>query len=191
MNYSVTNDKRKVLESYLFALGCLFCVILEIFVFPLLIIEDKTLNVLYTIFKILFSVSPVVFVLFIKKLFGKTLLRLVGVPDLSGSYNVEIQSSYKGGTISKARIIIKQTFDSIMINFKAEQSISTASSCHIDNSKLEIQLVYTYLNDGNAIDNKNKTHVGTAVLFFDENKKIDGYYYNNGKDRSTYGKIAS
>jgi hypothetical protein len=32
--------------------------------------------------------------------------------------------------------------------------------------------------------------MGTAVLTF-INGKIDGYYYNNGKDRKTYGKIAS
>lgn len=191
MNYSVSNDKRKNIENYLFVLGCLICVVLEISVFPLLVIENKILNVFYTIFKILFSASPILFVAITKKYLCKILLKIAGVPNLSGDYNVEIKSNYKGGTVSSAKITIQQTFDRILISFKAERSISEALSCHINNNKINAELIYTYLNDGNAVDNKNKTHVGTAILSFDNGKHINGYYYNSGKDRNTYGKIAS
>lgn len=190
MNYSVTNDKRKDVECVLYLIACLVCAILEIFVFAKIVIANKTWDFIFTIFKIIFSLSPVFLVWLLKKCFKNALLSFAGVPLLEGYYEVQLDSNYNGGTRSVATVEIKQSFDSILLYFRTDKSTSTPNSCHIDNSKNYCELIYTYHNNGDGADENNKTHMGTAVLTF-INGKIEGFYYNNGKDRKTYGKIAS
>ena len=190
MNYSVTNDKRRKIECILYVVACLICAILEVFVFAKIMIPDETWNMVFTIFKIVFSLSPVVLVWIAKKCLKKLLLRLAGVPILEGIYDVELHSNYQEGLILNAKIEIEQTFDSILLYFKTDKSQSTPDSCHIDNAKNYSKLIYTYHNDGDGSDEDNKTHMGTAVLTFIDGK-IEGIYYNNAKDRKTYGKIVS
>lgn len=190
MNYSVTNDKRKGVECVLYIIACLFCAILEIFVFAKIVISNGVWNTIFTIFKVVFSLSPVGLVWIVKKCFKKQLLYLAGVPVIEGTHNLKLHSNYQEGLVLNARIEIKQTFDSILLYFKTDKSESTPDSCHIDNAKNYSKLIYTYHNDGDGADKDNKTHMGTAVLTF-INGKIEGFYYNNGKDRQTYGRIAS
>ena len=190
MNYSVTNDKRKTVECALYLIACLICAIIEIFIFAKIAITHPAWNTIFTIFKIVFSLSPVGLVWLAKKCFKKQLLYLAGVPIIEGNHDVKLYSNYQEGLVLNAKIEIKQTFDSILLYFKTDKSESAPDSCHIDNAKNYSKLIYTYHNDGDGSDENNKTHMGTAVLTF-INGKIDGYYYNNGKDRKTYGKIAS
>ena len=190
MNYSVTNDKRKGVECVLYIIACLVCAILEIFVFAKIVITNEAWNMVFTIFKIVFSLSPVGLVWIAKKCLKKQLLYLAGVPIIEGTHDVELHSNYQDGLVLNAKIEKKQTFDSILLYFKTDKSESTPDSCHIDNAKKYSKLIYTYHNDGDGADKDNKTHMGTAVLTF-INGKIKGFYYNNGKDRQTYGRIAS
>ena len=190
MNYSVTNDKRKGVECVLYIIACLICAIFEIFVFAKIVITNEAWNMVFTIFKIVFSLSPVGLVWIAKKCLKKQLLYLAGVPVIEGTHDVELHSNYQDGLVLNAKIEIKQTFDSILLYFKTDKSESSPDSFHIDNAKSYSKLIYTYHNDGDGADENNKTHMGTAILTF-VNGKIEGFYYNNGKDRQTYGRIAS
>lgn len=190
MRYSVTNDKRNNVECVLYLVSCIICAVLEIFIFSKIIFEDPTINILWIIFQCAVTISPVFIVWLIKKALNGMLLKICGIQNLSGMYSVEIQSNYKKGTTVHAKIEIQQSFDEIKICFISDNSKSCAINARLDNTGIHNVLFYLYTNEGNGADKNNKTHVGTAVLTFLENK-IDGYYYNNGKDRSTYGTIKS
>ncbi len=178
------------MECGLYVIACLLCAVLEIFVFSNIEINDKRWKTIFIIVQIAFSLSPVLFVWGTKKLFKKPLLKFAGIPNLEGNYQVQLSSNYNGGTYTQASVEIKQSFNTISLCFRTEKSYSTPDSCHIDNSKNYPELIYTYHNNGNGADENNKTHMGTAVLTF-LNDKVNGFYYNNGKDRNTYGTIAS
>jgi len=190
MKYSVTNDKRNSIECFLYLIACLICASLEIFVFSKITFKNQTINVLWIIFQCALTISPFFIVWLIKILCKNFLLKICCIQNLSGTYNVEIQSNYKKGTISHAQIIIKQSFDEINISFIADNSKSYLINVGLDNKQIYNVLHYSYTNDGNGIDKHNNKHIGTAILTFIDNK-IDGYYYNNGKDRQTYGTIKS
>ena len=125
--------------------------------------------------------------------FSKALsIRNITAAELSRRLGVNegTLSNYKKGTTSHAKLEIVQTFDKIQIYFIADNSKSCAINAKIENTNIHPELCYSYKNEGNGVDKNNKTHIGTAVLTFIEDK-IDGFYYNNGKDRSTYGTIKS
>lgn len=190
MRYSVTEDKRNNLECYLYLISCIICVGLEVFLLSKITFPNLIINTLWILLQCAITVSPFLFVWLIKKLFWKFFLKLCGIKNLSGTYEVEIQSNYKKRKTSHAILEIKQNLDTIKIYFNADKSKSYAINAKIENTNLYPILYYTYNNEGDGADNHNNTHIGTAVLTFFENK-IDGYYYNNGKDRRTYGTIKS
>ena len=190
MRYSVTDDKRNAIECVLYLISCIICVTLEVFLLNKIVINDPTLHVLWILFQCAVSISPVFIVWAIKKFLCNFLLKICNIKNLSGTYIVEIQSNYKKGTTSHAKLEIVQTFDKIQICFIADNSKSCAINAKIENTNIHPELCYSYKNEGNGVDKNNKTHIGTAVLTFIEDK-IDGFYYNNGKDRSTYGTIKS
>lgn len=190
MRYSVTDDKRNAIECILYLISCIICVTLEVFLLNKIVINDPTLHVLWILVKCAVSISPVFIVLAIKKFLCNFLLKMCNIKNLSGTYIVEIQSNYKKGTTSHAKLEIVQTFDKIQICFIADNSKSCAINAKIENTNIHPELCYSYKNEGNGVDKNNKTHIGTAVLTF-IGEKIDGFYYNNGKDRSTYGTIKS
>ena len=188
MRYSVANDKRNSVECVLYLIACVLCVALELFVLSKITFENPFINVLWVMLQCALTISPVFIVWVIKKIFSTLLLKICGIKNLTGIYNVEIQSNYKKGTISHAKIEIQHSFDEIKIYFFADNSKSCAINARLDNSGIHNVLYYSYTNEGNGVDKNNKMHIGTAVLTF-INNNIDGYYYNNGKDRQTYGTI--
>ena len=190
MKYSITNDKRNLIECSLYLISCVICAAIEIFILSKIIFNDQVLQTFWVILQCAITISPVLFVYLIKKLACNLLLKFSGIENISGIYDVEIKSNYKGGTTSHAKMEIKQTFDEIKICFISDQSKSYAINAKIDNQGINPILYYSYLNEGNGIDKNNKTHIGTAIITFID-RKIDGYYYNNGKDRQTYGTIKS
>ena len=190
MRYSVTNDKRNNVECSLYLISCLICCVIEIFVFSKITFANESLQTIWIIFQCAFSLSPVAIVALLKWIASKFLLKIVKIENLSGIYKVCIESNYKGKTTFEATIQIKQTFDNININFSTDKSSSRAINAQLDNSGIYTKLYYTYINEGDATDKKNKTHVGTCTLTF-INKRIEGNYYNNSRDRQTYGSIKS
>ena len=188
MRYSVTEDKRNTIECILYLISCILCFALEVFLLSKISFKNPTLNVLWLIFQCSITISPFFIVWLIKKLLCNLLLKMCNIKNLSGTYNVEIKSNYKKGTISHAKLEIIQTFDEILICLIADNSKSCAINAKIENINIYPKLYYSYTNEGNGVDKNNKTHFGSAVITFIDNK-IDGYYYNNGKDRSTYGTI--
>lgn len=190
MRYSVTEDKRNILECFLYLTSCIICVGLEVLLLNKITFPNIIIDTLWILLQCAIAISPFLFVRLIKRIFGKFLLKLCGIKNLSGTYEVEIESTYKKRPTSHAILKIQQDLDTIKIYFIADKSKSYAINASIENTNLYPTLYYTYYNEGNGSDNKNKTHIGTAVLTFIENK-VDGYYYNNGKDRQTHGTIRS
>lgn len=190
MNYSITNDKRNTLDSSLYIISCLICAALVIFIFSKISFNNESLNTIWIIFQCAFSISPVLFVFIFKIIFKKVFFKILNIPDLSGKYDVEIQSSFNKKTMSSATIEIKQTLNEIKVYFIALNSTSIAINAQIDNTLLHPRLYYMYQNDGKSSDKKNKSHIGSASINFIDNK-IEGFYYNNGNDRQTQGTIRS
>ena len=98
MRYSVTDDKRNAIECFLYLISCIICVALEVFLLNKIVINDPTLRVLWILFQCAVSISPVFIVWVIKKFLCNFLLKICNIKNLSGTYNVEIQSNYKKGT---------------------------------------------------------------------------------------------
>ena len=190
MNYSVTNDNRLLLESILYLLSCALCVLLEVFVLSKITFKDATLNVIWILLQCAFAISPFFIVYILKIILKKLFFRIIKLPNLTGKYNIKINSNYNKGTTSHATIEIEQTLNDIKICFIADNSSSCAINAQIDNSGNHPKLYYMYHNDGKASDKKNKSHIGSAILTFKDGK-ISGFYYNNGNDRQTQGTIES
>lgn len=190
MRYSVTDDKRNIVENILYVISCVICVVIEVFILSKIRIDNEFWNMILNVIKCVFAVSPVLFVWIFKKIFYKWIFKAINIKNLTGTYKVSIHSNYKRVENSTATIEIKQDFDKINIYFKAKNSSSVAINAKIDNSNIPTILYYSYKNEGSLDDSKNKMHIGTAVLTFKDNK-IEGFYYNNGRERQTYGSIVS
>jgi len=110
--------------------------------------------------------------------------------NLSGTYSGILKSNYSKVRNDEicAKIIINHKLNDMTIELLTEKSRSKASSIHIDNTNHSFEITYTYSNIGEGDNKTNKSHIGTAIVIIDKNT-LTGDYYNNGRDRNTYGKI--
>lgn len=189
MDYFIKNDKRKVVNYTVFMLACLFYAFLEIFVFSRHTITDKALNTLWIIFQCVLGISPFLIFIVIKIIFNRFFLWICGIKNLSGKYIGKIISIQNDKEIEiKATIVIKHKFEKMSIEFYTEQSKSKAENICYEYLENKSIVIYNYYNEGNPIDSKNKAHIGTCRIEIKKNK-LQGFYYNNGRDRTTYGSI--
>lgn len=117
-------------------------------------------------------------------------------PNLNGKYKIEGESTKKitGENFKwQGELSIEQNWDKILISMKS--SNSTSESMSVDGSVEYLptrgyRLKYSYENSPNNDQPELHKHVGHCELIFDkELEKGNGNYYNDGKDRQTYGTI--
>lgn len=127
----------------------------------------------------------------------KYLDKLLGMPNINGRYEGELVSSHtedktQNGTYPVV-IEVKQTITDIEIFLYTERSCSyslIASMCK--NYAQNYELVYVYQNKTSAIhsDSDMRDHHGSAFLeLIDGGNELNGYYFNNPRERGRYGKI--
>lgn len=106
------------------------------------------------------------------------------VPILKRRYAGVIKSSCDN-IERKAELEIKQTFLSVKVTLKSNESKSNSISASIDEFLGEQQLTYCYLNTPKAeFRHRSEMHFGTAMLEITKDGTLKGTYYT---DRKTYG----
>ena len=122
---------------------------------------------------------------------------LLGIPNINGRYEGELVSSHtedktQNGTYPIV-IEVKQTLTDIQVFLYTERSCSyslIASMCK--NYTKNFELVYVYQNKTSAMhaDADMRDHHGSAFLeLANGGNTLNGYYFNNPRERGRYGNI--
>jgi hypothetical protein len=137
------------------------------------------------------------YILFDKKLWCQPLLRkirLIKVPDLSGTWTAVCESSYDRRQFT-AKVTIKQTWRGMSIRWQTDNSRSHSRAATLIVGDIdEYTLFYNYINiprGGGRISDATHMHRGTVeVRFQPENGNIvgEGEYYS-GRDRRNQGAL--
>lgn len=118
-------------------------------------------------------------------------IKLIKVPNLNGSWEGYVLSSFDGHTEEKpAKLEIKQSWTKISIVFKngTSRSKSISSSITVNNEAEGVILSYEYQNEPNydAIETM-QIHRGFTRLVISRNgEELDGQYFT-GRGRLSYG----
>ena len=116
----------------------------------------------------------------------KPINKLLEIPDISGAWKGEGQTTYNNSKPTKfnVELNIKQTFSRIIIDGKFYQSYSESINASVDCSNpLRRKLVYSYTNKPQATTTKTmQNHIGTVELCLNEKStKLEGNYFTNRK----------
>ncbi len=151
--------------------------------------EGQLFSLCYTLFGFMgeaFGLATIVMVIFNKWAWKWKWIRLMhDIPVLLGKYNGELTSDYDGekrcGTL-----MIEQTFLSVAVQVKTEESSSrsiTASFYILQNVQY---LIYNYQSDPRGeIQNRSPIHYGTVMLNVSDPCNIDGNYFTGRKTRGS------
>ena len=118
----------------------------------------------------------------------------IRIPDLNGTWEGHLVSSFDPSRQIKCTLKIEQAWDSIGLIFETEQSRSCNGITGVAvKSPGGARLVYEYTNIPNAIAATESMHLheGTQWLTLSEDSdglKLAGDYYT-GRDRKTYGSV--
>lgn len=144
-----------------------------------------------------FTVFTILYLLFNKflwklKIFGK----LLNFPDLNGEWeckgagtNLEQQKQNQW----EGTVVIKQTWDKMLVSVRTKTSTSQSISLiggirHYPG--VGYQMSYHYENMPSVSIKDLKKHDGFCMLTFNEDKSsARGSYFNNIKDRASYGEM--
>lgn len=108
------------------------------------------------------------------------------IPNISGEYAGAINSDYDGKT-RNIYLSIKQTRLSIEIFVRTDESVSRTVTGTIENIYGKDELVYTYMNEPNALHRSHSNiHYGTAIFILEGKDLLLGSYFT---DRKTTGEI--
>ncbi len=118
-------------------------------------------------------------------------LRLVSVPDLSGPWVGEIESSFdQVDQVHEVSVLVKQRWSNMVISFEAEHSKSHSITANLRVNDLTTpELTYQYLSEPKPnAPSTMEIHRGTATLLVTE-CGLEGDYYS-GRGRSEHGTIS-
>ncbi|MFD1736128.1 hypothetical protein ACFSCX_06075 [Bacillus salitolerans] len=127
----------------------------------------------------------------------KLFQKIFSFPDLNGewecngsSMNIDLQKNFDW----EGTVIIKQTWDKVLITLKTKNSKSKSLSITGGIKYYAgdgFKLSYHYANTPNATTETDlRKHEGFCVLTFGEDAQTaEGYYFNNTKDRQSYGEM--
>jgi hypothetical protein len=117
--------------------------------------------------------------------------RIHGIPDLNGTYDLEIQSSHDNHTTPiTGTLTIAQEWSRILVTVKTATSSSSSIGAWLSDDPTQGPvLTYAYRNEPapGAKDHLH-THAGTAKIIFVSNGTASGRYYND-RDRLTFGSM--
>ena len=115
---------------------------------------------------------------------------LIGIPDLNGIWEGQVESSYQdGGAVYAVSIVIRQRWLHIAVTLETDysRSRSIAASLRTDDTP-NPELSYLYINEpkATAVSTMNM-HRGTTVIEL-KGDVLEGDYYT-GRGRMTFGAI--
>lgn len=192
--YTITNQSRHKILFWMTIIASTISV-------PITVLLNRLMSFFQLGAIISFSISSLTVFTILYWLFNnyiwkfKKISKLMGLPDISGkwinegkSHNIVTNKKYNW----KSEIIITQKWDKILIVSKNENSSDSKSivgGMHFVEGK-GFDFSYHYLNTP-VIGQKNlNRHEGFCVLCFSEDLSCaEGYYFNNVKDRSSYGEM--
>ncbi|MDO9501064.1 hypothetical protein [Falsiroseomonas sp.] len=121
------------------------------------------------------------------------IMRLLGVPDLSGTWKCHGKSLDQKGRIAHewtGTITIVQRWEKIRLRLKTEKSGSNSVAAALLRDEVDgYKLLYHYKNDPLASQPQLTSHRGFAELVFTKNlTEADGEYFN-GQTRFTFGSM--
>ena len=153
--------------------------------------DDFSIEKLLSIISAVISINTLIWGLFCKWLWKSCIFYnwFVLSPDLSGNWNCKLTPNCKekkSETIP-ANIKIKQSFFSIQIEIKTEESasVSISASFDIDKELGHQRLIYSFMNTPKMDVRRNSPmHYGSTILEFDGYRvdKMEGQYWT---DRET------
>ncbi len=118
-------------------------------------------------------------------------LKLVSVPDISGEWVGEIESSFdQDGQVHKVSVMIKQRWSKMVVYLETEhsRSRSVVASFRISEAARP-ELTYQYLSEPKSnAPSTMEMHRGTTSLLVTENG-LEGDYYS-GRGRREHGTIS-
>lgn len=115
----------------------------------------------------------------------KLLYRLHNVPVLAKRYVGELKSD-SGNKNLLGEIIIHQTFLTLEVLFKTEESTSRSLTASINKLQSVHQLIYTYQNDPRGeLQNRSPIHYGTVILNVNNPKIMEGNYFTSRKSKGS------
>lgn len=113
------------------------------------------------------------------------------VPNINGRYKGIIESSYNKDQKYHCYLEVSQTLTKINISLFTERSSSHSRTCSIViNNHNNWEIIYSYLNRPTTVnvDADMKTHSGLCCLEI-FNKNLKGTYFNNPRDRASFGSM--
>jgi hypothetical protein len=118
---------------------------------------------------------------------------LHGMPYIGGRYEGTAESSHQNQKHSVV-IEVHQTLTNVTVCLYTERSSSYSTIAAIGKNGNENRvLAYGYKNTPRTVTNDldMRAHDGFASLeIFPTEKRLEGYYHNDPRDRSTYGKLS-
>lgn len=212
--YSSDNGFRSTLLGILGAVAFIATSVLDGYVFPWIHeqLPFTVPNLLF--FGLAFGVAYKIFYrMFDRRLWNKSWIPdfIVSVPDLTGHWEGEIKTSYKGEIPDEyivdgghqsmpATLDIKQTWSEIIIHFETERSPSVSTGATFQTKGiLHTKLTYLFNNEGAEVHEQEEDegpYDGTTQFTYRElEDKLVGYYYTgparasnqDNSQQTTYG----
>ena len=118
-------------------------------------------------------------------------MRLIRLPDLSGTWTGTIASSYSGfEKVQEVTVTIEQKWTRMVVHLNAEESRSwSVTASVLANAPEGLVLTYLFDNEPKAESVRTMNRFrGTAVLVSTATGLLEGYYYT-GRGRETYGSL--
>lgn len=117
---------------------------------------------------------------------------IVTIPNLGGRWKGTVHSSHNGKTKVDAILEIHQTYSKMFVSLYTATSESQSTIAgFLKDEAGQITLSYLYQNKPRFLAVSTMTpQQGSALLkVLKGGKLLDGCYYNNGRERSTYGEV--
>ena len=181
--YGVDKDRRIEIVGYIMALSVILYFSFYYYILNPYIPGD---NFLLEILFFFLPVSSVGIAYLISLLLKPIIFKYCGIRDNSGIYEGFLKTSWDECNAEiQVRIIIEQKLFDLKILLMTDKSKGENNTAHIEGGRTN-KITYTYVNDGSIDDLEIKIHRGTGILEIN-NGKLTGRYYNDPRDRSTYG----
>jgi len=183
-SYSITNDKRMHVIGFAFAVSAIIYYCIDQYILtPYKPSDNPPLDMLFLILPI----TVLVIANILMRIFRPIIFLYCGIHNLSGIYKGFLKSSYTNFSIEiPLEVRIRQTLFKMDIDFDTGTSSSHNKSAHLECNNEDGEITYIYHNRGWDDNHIINSHTGTAVMRIN-NKKVSGRYYNDPRDRDTYG----
>lgn len=192
--YALTDHPREKIILVIAVIALLISQFISEYLYAFL----KTfMNITMTHSLSLFTIFAIIYFLFNKYIWNlKLFYKLFHFPNLEGewectglSHNIEKQEDFPWEGV----VVIKQSWDKILISIRTKNSSSQSISL-IGGIKyfpgIGYKLSYHYDNIPNVSNRELRKHDGLCIMTFSEDlTSAEGCYFNNVKDRATYGEM--